>query len=84
VHDATLALARGEHGRALAGFARYLRDNPRGALVEDARAGTMDARWRMGDRAGARLAAERYLTEFPRGVAGQRARRIVTETSAQP
>jgi hypothetical protein len=84
VHDATIALARGEHVRALAGFARYLRDHPHGVLVEDALEGAMDARGRMGDRAGARLAAERYLSEFPRGVAGQRARRIVTETGAQP
>jgi hypothetical protein len=76
--DAVRALRReGDPARAQALAEEALRRYPRGAQVEEASALVFEAALALGDQVGARRAAQRYLTSFPRGRFADRARRAL-------
>ena len=60
-------------------FATYLEEDPSGPLMGDAAGRLIEARYRAGDRSGARRDAERYLRRFPRGPYAKTASEILAE-----
>ena len=60
-------------------FATYLDEDPSGPLMGDAAGRLVEARYRAGDRSGARRDAERYLHRFPRGPYAKTASEILGE-----
>jgi transmembrane sensor len=60
-------------------FATYLEEDPSGPLMGDAAGRLVEARYRAGDRSGARRDAERYLRRFPRGPYANTAIEILSE-----
>ena len=60
-------------------FATYLEEAPSGPLMGDAAGRLIEARYRAGDRSGARRDAERYLHRFPRGPYAKTASEILAE-----
>ncbi|HET9955544.1 MAG TPA: FecR domain-containing protein [Polyangiaceae bacterium] len=68
-----------DYSRAARWFKAYMDELPGGPLIGDAAGRLMEAKIRQGDRAGARLEAERYLKRFPQGPYAAQARRISSE-----
>lgn len=58
---------RAAYAEAARWFRTYLAEQPAGALAREAEGRLMESLSRAGDRAGARLEAERYLAKYPRG-----------------
>lgn len=67
---------RRDYRAAAAWFQTYLREQPRGALAEQAEGRLMDAWQRAGEGARAREAAHGYLARYPHGAYGDLARRL--------
>jgi hypothetical protein len=67
---------RRDYRAAAAWFQTYLREQPRGALAEQAEGRLMDAWQRAGEGARAREAARGYLARYPHGAYGDLARRL--------
>jgi TolA-binding protein len=67
---------RGRYASAAEWFARYIQEQPRGPLVDEARGRLMEAWQRSGNAAKAREVAEAYLTRSPRGQYADLARRL--------
>jgi len=57
-------------------FRVYLREEPRGALAREAHGRLLEALQRSGDAAGARRAAEEYLSQYPAGPHAEFAKRL--------
>jgi hypothetical protein len=67
---------RRDYRAAAAWFQTYLREQPRGALAEQAEGRLMDAWQRAGEGARARDSARGYLVRYPHGAYGDLARRL--------
>jgi TolA-binding protein len=74
--EAMGAFSAGQHARADALFAAFVRDFPRDGRAEDATFLRIEVRARRGDAAGARAAARDYLRAYPRGLRRPEAERI--------
>jgi hypothetical protein len=70
---------RGNYFDAAHWFAIYLDEDPSGPLMGDAAGRLIEARYRAGDRSGARRDAEHYLRRFPRGPYADTASEILSE-----
>jgi TolA-binding protein len=70
---------QGDYEGAVRWFGTYLREQPTGPLMGDSVGRLMEARLRAGDRAGARVDAERYLRRFPEGPYASEARGILAD-----
>ena len=70
---------RADYADAARWFKAYLEQLPNGPLMGDAAGRLMEARFRQGDREGARGEAQRYLTRFPVGPYASQARKILSE-----
>jgi TolA-binding protein len=66
-----------DYGGAAGWFMRYLSEQPGGAFAADALGRLVEATDKQGDGAGARRAAERYLTAYPSGSHAGYARRVL-------
>ncbi|MBN1609058.1 MAG: FecR domain-containing protein [Polyangiaceae bacterium] len=66
------------YGRAAAWFRTYVRENPRGPLVREARGRLMEALHRLGSNE-ARSLATSYLRDYPSGPYAELAQRIVQQ-----
>ncbi len=69
--------AAGDHRAAIAWYERYAREAPGGPLRQEALGRQMLAHDALGDRAGARRAAQAYVSAFARGPHTELARRIL-------
>jgi transmembrane sensor len=71
--------SRGAHAEAARWFSTYLAEQPGGALAREAEGRLMECREKMGDTAGAREAARRYLDAYPGGPHAEKARSLLVE-----
>jgi hypothetical protein len=79
---ARLYEARGRHQDALRMYKQNLTESPHGDYAEEAMASRMALLVRVGEPAAARVAADAYLLEFPRGTHVPIARRIIADAPA--
>lgn len=70
---------QGAYGEAARWFSTFVQEQPNGVLAREAAGRLIEARQRSGDGAGARAAAELYLTRYPDGPHANLARRTVGE-----
>jgi hypothetical protein len=69
---------RAAYAEAARWFRTYLAEQPGGALAREAEGRLMESLSRAGDRAGARLVAERYLAKYPHGPHERVARQLLS------
>ena len=66
-----------DYARAAEWFTRYLSEQPQGELADEAMGRLVEAEDKMGDEAGARRAAQRYLAAYPGGSHATYARSVL-------
>jgi transmembrane sensor len=71
--------SRGAHAEAARWFSAYLAEQPGGALAREAEGRLIECREKMGDLAGAREAARRYLDAYPGGPHADKAKSLLVE-----